>query len=359
MDFAEADYYVSRIISGKMLVKVKDAARTEYTFFLNPFEKDYRYLANELYREVYQEGIAAGLFTDSELQSFLIENEIWTPYHEAKLQSLIKDVDELKLKMFECSFKADVLLAAKNVLKHAKADIVKLAETKMSYNHISASGLAETEKNKFLIGISLYKKNGKRLLNDNSYWKFPAFILEQVVSYYRQTRITEEQCRWLARNEPWRGYWTARKAESGVLGTFPADMTDEQRALIAWSNIYDNVQEHPECPSQDVINDDDVMDGWFILQKQKREKEMNTQEVQRYLGNDKIKNAGEIFIPVSEMSIDKIASMNDIQGQLAKKQRFGYIDKHGDKNIPESNMPDTRLEIQMQRNRMFKDAAKG
>lgn len=359
MEFAEADYIVSRIISGILLVKIQDIARKKYQFILHPFDKHIRYLANELYRDVYEEAIDNEMFTNGQLQDFLLENDLWLPEDEARIKSLTDDIAELKVRMFEASFKADALKSAKIVLKHAKADLSKLMERKTAYNHLSAEGFAEMEKNKFLLGMSLRTLAGKPLLNQKSYWKFPAYILEQVVSYYRKSRMSEDQCRWIARNEPWRSYWTAKKAEASVLGVSPADMTDEQRALIAWSSIYDNVYEHPECPPSEIIEDDDVLDGWFIVQKRKRDKENNAKEVDRLIGNEKIKNAGEVFIPVTEMSIDKIASLNDTQAQILKKQKLNYVDKHGDESIPEKDMPDSKLEIRMQKARLYKENIKG
>ena len=43
--------------------------------------------------------------------------------------------------------------------------------------------------------------------------------------------------------------------------------------------MYDNIQESMDCPTEDVINDDDMLDGWFIVQNRKREKDKKEKDV--------------------------------------------------------------------------------
>ena len=42
--------------------------------------------------------------------------------------------------------------------------------------------------------------------------------------------------------------------------------------IVMWSQLYDNVQESMDAPTKDVIKDDDLLDGWLIVQGKKREK---------------------------------------------------------------------------------------
>ena len=59
--------------------------------------------------------------------------------------------------------------------------------------------------------------------------------------------------------------------------------------------MYDNIQEAAETPSEDVINDDDVLDGWFIVQRKKREVESAQNDFENSTKNERIKGAGEVF----------------------------------------------------------------
>jgi len=134
-------------------------------------------------------------------------------------------------------------------------------------------------------------------------------------------------------------------------------MTDEQKTLITWSSIYDNISEHPDCPPDYIINDDDVLDGWLIIQRRKREKDMNKQRAESLITNEKIKNSAEIFLPAGNVEdMKKIASLNDQYGDSVKRQRFKTINKRG--IVEEKDMPDTRRELNMRKVQMFGEAVK-
>ena len=73
--------------------------------------------------------------------------------------------------------------------------------------------------------------------------------------------------------------------------------------------MYDNIYENPEAPAEEVIADDDLLDGWLITTKRKRDKEreesfMNTNVEM----NSKLGSAGEIIIPASSKEdIDRLS----------------------------------------------------
>jgi hypothetical protein len=355
----KVEHLVNRIISGTIRCRIKGFSNEVMTLLLRYPTRYYRYIANEIYNEIYEEALYYGMYTDNDLKFFLLENELWLPEHEEKLSSLQKDIEELKLRMYEASFNSQVLDSAKKVLRAAKNDLQSLYEKKFSYNHLSASGFAEIERNKFLIGMSLYSTNEVQFWDEDSYWSSPAFILEQVLTIHKENRISETEYRWLARNEPWRSYWLSRKSEGQLFGIAPVDMTEEQRSLVVWSSIYDNVNEHPEQPPQYVIDDDDVLDGWFISQRKKREKELNRSAADQLISNEKIRNSGEVFIPASSQAdLQRINSLNDAEADIIKKQRMNYLNKHGG-TISEAQMPDTKTEIRRKRNEMYRDFVKG
>ena len=102
-----------------------------------------------------------------------------------------------------------------------------------------------------------------------------------------------------------------------------------------WSSLYDNIQESPDCPSNEVINDDDMLDGWMIIQKRNREQAKLQKDAENKFGNKKISNADEVFIVKDyynqpdqkpedfakevESSVEALSiSINSIKGTLLK-----------------------------------------
>ncbi|MDP5273660.1 hypothetical protein [Chengkuizengella axinellae] len=48
-----------------------------------------------------------------------------------------------------------------------------------------------------------------------------------------------------------------------------------QVALAFWSNFYDNIFDHPERPSKDVVDNDELLDQWVEEQAKKMEERTN------------------------------------------------------------------------------------
>ena len=98
------------------------------------------------------------------------------------------------------------------------------------------------------------------------------------------------------------------------------DLTDSQRILIAWSSLYESINEHPECHDTFVIEDNDMLDGWLILQ---RKGKGNGRDPDGFIENEKIKNAQEIFIPAETLEDAKrIHGMNSEYNEAMRKKKM-------------------------------------
>jgi hypothetical protein len=137
-----------------------------------------------------------------------------------------------------------------------------------------------------------------------------------------------------------------------------SELTYNQKNLIIWSQMYDNIQESMDCPSKDVIEDDDMLDGWFIIQAQKREKENAEKEVDGLVKNEKIKNASEVFVVAqSDEHAEQINKANSVHSMMIKKQRENFIKQAG--IVQDHNLPDQRLQIQMDQTNAFRNKVRG
>ena len=120
-----------------------------------------------------------------------------------------------------------------------------------------------------------------------------------------------------------------------------------------WSRMYDNIQESTDCPSEDVIEDDDMLDGWFLIQQKKRDKEKAESDFDK-MNNSKLKNADDIFIMAgSQKDAEKIDSMNDINGKMTKKERAAALRRKG--SMGQHEFRDENLKLRQQSNQQFKD----
>lgn len=75
----------------------------------------------------------------------------------------------------------------------------------------------------------------------------------------------------IARSHEWRTRWKAA-VETGT-PLFEGHGTDwdaNKRNLVWWSEFYDGVHRHPECPPEATINDDEALQDWLNQQIAKR-----------------------------------------------------------------------------------------
>jgi tRNA uridine 5-carbamoylmethylation protein Kti12 len=121
--------------------------------------------------------------------------------------------------------------------------------------------------------------------------------------------------------------------------------------------MYDNVYEHPECPSDPVIEDDDALEGWMILQKKKNEAAKKQNAFNNSSTSENMKKAGEIFMLAnSKEDAESILDMNTQESRSILQEKLSYINKVG--TINDGELPDVQRTIQQQINDA-KRASKG
>ena len=125
---------------------------------------------------------------------------------------------------------------------------------------------------------------------------------------------------------------------SGVV----SDWTDDQRSLVSFSQMYDSVYEHPECPDDKIIDDDDMLDGWMIVQKRKIAKAKKQAQVDDI--NPNLKNAGEVFLfGKQKEEVEEILSLNSKEALYRMKEKINYINRVG--SSEDSKLPDVQRQI--------------
>lgn len=159
----------------------------------------------------------------------------------------------------------------------------------------------------------------------------------------------------LARTSPWSGLWPVLKSNGRIFDN--VNLSDEQQSLLSWSLMYDKIYESPDCPSDDIIHDDDMLDGWILVQKEERKKNMKQQEAKGAL-NEKVQNSDEVFI-VAETKEDaeKVDALNSAQGQRIKQNRLKQLSKKG--KLKQQEFKDVQLERSRQMKQAYTQRLKG
>lgn len=348
----QKELLVARIIAGCLRLKLK----TGETLVIKKPPLEQVYVAQELYKEYEQSLIDAGCLTEDEAIQVMLEAGLWSEEKQSTLDIVTKNIEEFKVSLYESMFKSEDKKKIRAALKIAKDTYLKLSRERQCYCFLTTSGAASLLRTRYTIGMSLYHLDGRPYFTEDTFWTSDSSVLDYAVDFYMSNRIEESAFREIARTDPWRSIWNSRKAEGSFFGVPVVEVSDEQRSILIWSGIYDSIYEHPEAPSDVVIEDDDVLDGWMIIQRNKR-KQGQMSKIESIVANEDIRNMGEVFIPAQTMADAKeIDKLNDHHSHMVKKQRMAYVRKHG--TVPEAWMPDSRQEIQTELNNKFKEGMK-
>jgi len=295
--------------------------------------------AAAIYSKSFDELKSQGVMTEKEIMGWMRSEGLWHKQDDEDVKKLRDKVDQLKVDIYNNRYDKKEVRKLKKLLQIAKQLLGKKNETRSSYFTNSCEGLSGLEKTTYLIQQITYK--------DNHLYDFEEYSINDVVSFWQEFNLNEPVIRELARTDPWSTIWSSRDVSSCPLFIQEGDrdLTLTQKNLVIWSKLYDNIQEHMEAPPEEVVNDDDMLDGWFIIQNRKREKDKKEKDVDSTLGA----NAGkdEVFVmarPEDKEKVKSIKDMNMEEASYIHDERLAYI-KSTDGAVDRIKLPDVQRDL--------------
>lgn len=354
MEAWERDQLVSRIVAARTRYRLGDRA----VVVAWP-GRDARAMAADVYADTYREADLRGIPAADEAVLRLIERGVLSPVDHERLGKIPGLVDDLKVSLWEGWARSDARDAIRKGIDGLRREADRIGLVQHSHSHATRESAAMAARARFLTGCSIL------LGGDEPYWADPLLdwerpdgIVDAVLERMARDRPGEAEFRELARTEPWRSTWeSAKHAGRGVFDAASCDLSDDQRALVRWSSHYDAIHAHPSRPADSVIDDDDALDGWLIVQRRKREAD-SARGLLDGIRSDKIKNADEVYIVArGAEGVAEVERLNDPLAAATKKQRMGHLKNKG--RAGELEMPDTRMRLQMEAQRKFTNTIKG
>lgn len=336
----DKEILVYRILSGQTHLLYNNERYTLYAA-----SPDIKYESCIIYDQVINEEKFDSWLREENATNTMIALELWNFQTDNVLKSLDKKLDDLKVELFTNFMIPSKLKNIRSNIKSTKSQISKIHLTKQNFISNTLEGYASSIKNEYIICNTLYKENKKVFDFHNKASSESFSLFNSLLQEIDKLVISTEQYKLLARSQLWRSYWNCNKYND-LFDKPSILLTDEQRALLNISRMYDNIYEHPECPDDPVIEDDDALDGWMILQKRKNEKAKKQSQFDN--NNPKLKNAGEVFMMAQEPEdISAISQMNNIESAAAAKEKLSYIKHNQDKLVQDGELPDVRRDVQM------------
>jgi hypothetical protein len=296
----------------------------------------------------YEDAEYEGVMEADEMNAWMIDHGLWSHEEDKQLEGIQKDVKTLREKIYINRDNDNLREQIRLYLRAGENGHAELSMKKNEYAPNTCEGLAISARYKFIIENCCTDVGGKP-------YDFIDMSVDFVSVQYQDSALSEGSLREIARAEPWKSTWSVYgKSENLLFHNKDRELTQDQKGILIWSTMYDNIQEHFECPPDDVIKDDDVLDGWFIIQRKKRDKDRVQEEIDGELSNERIANAHEVFmIPDGDKKLQKINSMNSGTAKMFKRQREHLIEHRG--VVQQGEMFDERLGIRSNQSDMYKN----
>lgn len=321
------DFLLDRICSGEVALHYNGK-----TYFYKYPSAKRRYRSNLKYQEIIDNNI--DILTNDDVISILAYLGKWDNKMQEEIDVHIpKVVENLKLEVFN-AYKQDrrYIPGIKAKLEKVKARLMELLAIKHQYDEYTIESLARKEQTLYLLEKCTAGLNIS-----------PDLLLP---SFYNSV-IPEEQIRELARSGEWILKWTAMK--KGVT-SFSKNITEDQERLVRWTSLYESILEGQDSPHEDVLNDDDALDGYLIWRRRENDRQKNVAQLDKVLGGEK-KGSTDVFIMARDFEHAKqINSLNTPDAIRQKQQRFEQIEREG--SVRELHFDDQKIAVQLAKNRM-------
>jgi hypothetical protein len=345
VDELRARQLVNRIVSGGVRLLVNGT----WYFVAHP-DREARCIMDEIYLTTIQDAAQQEVYTEAEILQWMREEGYWDDERERMRTTISEDIEKLKVGMYENRESPQYLKEGRRCLGVARQKLQDLEMQRNSYVMRCDIGMARMACLSFRIASSLCR-NGKHLYPGEAALNPDPDLVSDVTMAWQEAQLGERDFRALARSSVWRSLWSCRKTGDPLFGGPVCDFTEDQQQLVAASQLYDNIHEHPECPPDHILEDDDLLDGWLILERRKHSKGRDEQDVLKDIRSEAIRNGQEVFIVAQGPDhARKIEGLNTPEAQAIIANRNKIIAEKG--VVDDLELPDVKRRIQIERAKM-------
>jgi hypothetical protein len=338
MTDADLELLLYRVLSGKILFTYKNEQ-----YELKNSSVDIKYEAQLLYDSIINDEKYNDWIRAEDLDNMLISLGLWSKDTNNIIKDIEKKIERSKVDMFLSASLSDKLKKIRKLLSEYRKQLNKIMDYKNDLFSHTLEGYASSIKNEYILCNTLFKNNMRVFPKQVSSDQASYVYFNDLVTEVNKQNIGIDSYKELARSSMWRSYWNCNKEK--VFNKAVCDWTDDQRTTVSVTRMYDNIYDHPECPSDHVIEDDDMLDGWMIHQREKNQKAKKQAQIDEM--NPKLKNAQEVFlIPQSKEEIEDIIGLNSPDSLRRMKEKMNYVQQMG--SVDDGNLPDVRMNLMNQ-----------
>lgn len=302
------------------------------------------YDAQNLYVNTYNKALELEILTEREMLDIMMLSGEWDEYSEQQCTKILpKHIEYFQKELFYNFDNKKELAKLFKYLNKAKVELSALHNKRGAYSHLTVEGIAAFSRIQYIIENSTF-------INDKPI-DTTVYDIKDIIAYYYNEMIDASVVRYLSRTNPWTDFYTgAKKNNSSVFNCASVELSEEQRMLLFWSSIYENIYSNDDRPRDEMFDYDDVIDGWLIIKREQANRETAVDMAEQIAGSNK--NAQEIFLVAKQSDDDgnrftaeEIYKLNNGVGRDIIKNRLATINKLG--SAEDINFGDIQQQIRI------------
>lgn len=339
--------YLYRIINGYYFIYINDI-----TYKVISPSIHIKQQAHKIYTNIIEDNKfdTSSWITQSNIDNLLLVYNIWNKDLEKELSLQNKNLDKIKIELYENFNNSDIKNNLRALIRNTENQINNLYQKKHYFDYLTLEHYAQSIKSQFLICNTILDSNDRNVFDFKNFDHVNINLVEQILSCIHDNLLDMNTIKKIARHEIWRSFWNISKDK--IFEGHIKDWTDEQRSLVNFSKVLDNVREHMEAPTEEIIEDDDALDGWILFQQDKSNKEKQHKQISdKYNLHDKKGN--EVFILTNnEEERQSIYNLNDRQANKDIKEMINIAKEKG--HVKWTELPHIQRDIKNQIMEMHK-----
>ncbi len=313
MNDYELDTLINRIISGYQFIEIKDNLYK----LISP-TVDLKMAADILYNKTYQDNLFSSFIPKENIDQLLVSVDMISEDIDKQIKTTEKTLENAKIQYYKQFSKSSVKSRNQKKIRSIEKILHKAYSAKQYLDFLTLEHYCENIKNEYILSHTLMDKDDKLLFNN--YPEINHILFNNIAQEIAHNIIPVNTYKQIVRTDSWRKMYNSNP--TNIFNRAATEHTEEQKALLSINQMYNKIYEHPECPSEDIIEDDDALDGWMLDQQKKNAREKMEKGVDNLLGK-KGQNATEVFLMAkNDEEYEEINELNSPQALAKIKARM-------------------------------------
>lgn len=333
MNDYELDTLINRIISGYQFIEIKDNLYK----LISP-TVDLKMVADYLYNKTYQDNLFSSFIPKEDIQYFLISTNMISEDIDQQIKITEKTLENAKIQYYKQFFQKSVKSRNQKKIRSIETVLHKAYTDKQYLDFLTLEHYCENIKNEYILCKTLMDQDGNLIFEN--YPNINHILFNNIAQEIAQNIIPVNKYKQIVKSDVWRKLYNSNP--TNIFARSASQHTEEQKAVLSINQMYTKIYEHPECPDDAIIEDDDALDGWMLDQQKKNAKEKAEKGVDNLVGKYG-KNATEIFLmPDNKEEFEQVNELNSPQAMAKIKARRDL--KQGEVKA-DIEFADTQMEI--------------